>query len=248
MIGDRPVRRAVAGFVILLVAVGCRGDSDTEILVSAAASLTDAFGAIEADYERLNPGVDVVLNTGGSSTLREQILAGAPADVFAAANEANVAAIVAAGEAETDPVVFASNRMRIAVAPGNPAGVEGLSAFADEELLIGLCAAGVPCGDLAREILRQAGVNVSVDTNEPNVRALLTKVETGELDAGIVYATDIVISTVGGIEVPDQFQSAARYPIVVLKGADNPEGGQAFVDFVLSPAGQDILASYGFSA
>jgi molybdate transport system substrate-binding protein len=247
VIGDRSVRRAVAGFVMSLVVVGCGGGSDTEILVSAAASLTDAFGEIEAAYEQLNPGVDVILNTGGSSTLREQILAGAPVDVFAAANEANIAAIVAAGEAGTDPVVFASNRMQIAVPPGNPAGVEGLSAFSDEELLIGLCAAGVPCGDLAMEILGQAGIAASVDTNEPNVRALLTKVEAGELDAGIVYATDVAISTVDGIEMPDQAHSAARYPIVVLKGAGNPEGARAFVDFVLSSTGQEILAGYGFS-
>ncbi len=218
-----------------------------EVLVSAAASLTDAFGAVATAFEAANPGVDVVLNLAGSSTLRQQILEGAPADVFASADESNMERVVEAGEAAGPPAVFARNRLRIAVPPGNPAGVTGLADFADEGLLVGLCAEAVPCGAFARRALARAGVRPAVDTEEPDVRSLLTKIALGELDAGIVYATDVAPAhRVQGIAIPDDENVTARYPIVLLAHAPEPRAGAAFVAFVLSDGGQEILRQHGF--
>jgi molybdate transport system substrate-binding protein len=218
-----------------------------ELLVSAAASLTDAFGEIETSFEDANPGVDVVLNLGASSGLREQILEGAPTDVFASANNSNMDQVVEAGEAP-DPEIFVTNQLQIAVAAGNPGGVTELADFANEDLFIGLCEEGVPCGDFGREALANAGVTPAVDTNEPDVRALLGKIEAAELDAGIVYVTD-VLSTDGeveGIDIPDEDNVVAEYPIATLTNAPNPAAATAFVAFVLSDEGQAILESYGF--
>ncbi len=242
------VALAIAGVTL----GGCAASDNAagEVLVSAAASLTDAFAEIETAFEEANPGVDVVLNLGSSSTLREQILEGAPADVFASANPSNMDQVVEAGEADGEPAVFATNLLQIAVPAGNPAGVTGLEDFADETLLIGLCADDVPCGDFGREALANAGIAPAIDTNEPDVRALLTKIEAGELDAGITYVTD-VLSTDGAVEgvaIPDDGNVAARYPITALVSAPNPDGAAAFVAYVLSAEGQDILSSYGFSS
>jgi molybdate transport system substrate-binding protein len=205
---------------------------------------------VKAAFEEANPGTDVVLNLGSSSTLREQILEGAPADVFASANTSNMDQVVEAGENAVEPEIFVTNLLQIAVPAGNPAGVTGLADFADEQLLIGLCAEEVPCGEFGREALANAGVTPSIDTNEPDVRALLTKVGAGEVDAGIVYVTD-VISTDGaveGVEIPEEDNVLAEYPIAALNSAPNPDGAAAFVEFVLSDEGQSILADFGFMA
>ena len=242
-------RRLLLTFFCLLPIMACGQNVEGEILVSAAASLTDAFGEIETEFEAVNRGVDVVVNLGSSSSLREQIIEGAPADVFASANTSNMDQVVEAGEAEGGEI-FVTNLLQIAVPAGNPAGIAGLEDFANEDLLIGLCAEDVPCGDFGRQALENAGVTPAIDTNEPDVRALLTKVEAGELDAGITYVTD-VLSTDGaveGIEIPDEFNVVAEYPIAALLNAPNPDAANAFVEFVLSDDGQAILASYGFQS
>jgi len=220
-----------------------------EVLVSAAASLTDAFTDVEAAFEAANPGVDVVLNLGASSALREQILEGAPADVFASASTSNMDQVVEAGEAGNSEILV-TNLLQIAVPAGNAAGVKGLEDFANEAFLIGLCAEDVPCGDFGRQALENAGVTPAIDTNEPDVRALLTKIEAGELDAGIVYVTD-VLSTAGaveGIDIREEDNVVANYPIAALTNAPNPEAAVAFVAFVLSDEGQAILTEFGFSS
>lgn len=219
-----------------------------ELVVSAAASLTDAFRAAEAQFEKGHPEVDVVLNLAGSSSLRVQILEGAPVDVYAPADTADMTGVVAAGLAAGEPRVFATNRLEIAVPPGDPAGVRSLDDFGRGELLLGLCAEGVPCGDFARRALARAGVDPAPDTNEPDVRALLTKIEAGELDAGIVYATDVASArgSVEGIPVPDSLNVRARYPVAVLRDAPHPRAARAFVDFVLSERGRAILRRHGF--
>jgi molybdate transport system substrate-binding protein len=222
---------------------------DGSLLVSAAASLTDVFAEIESVFERSHPGVDVVLNLGNSSSLREQILEGAPADVFASANTSNMDQVVQAGEA-ANPRIFASNLLQIAVPVGNEAEVTGLADFANEELLIGLCAEDVPSGDFGRQALEKAGVTPAIDSNEPDVRALLTKIEAGELDAGIVYVTDVASAagTVEGIEISEEHNVSAHYPIAVLLNAPNSGAADAFVAFVLSDDGQEILSQFGFIA
>jgi molybdate transport system substrate-binding protein len=218
------------------------------VLVSAAASLTDAFGEIEAAFEAANPEVDVSLNFASSSTLREQILEGAPVDVYASANTANMDLVIAAVGAEKD-ATFVTNSLQIAVPEGNPGGIVGLEDFSNPDLLIGLCVASVPCGEFGREALRKAGVTPAVDTEEPDVRALLTKIESGELDAGITYVTDVQPSgAIEGIEIPREFNVVAAYPIAVLANAPHPRQAEALLDFVLSAAGQEILQSYGFGS
>lgn len=233
--------------------VACSADDPDEgerLVVSAAASLTDAFTEIESEFERLHGDVEVVLNFAGSSALREQILGGSPVDVFASADLSNMAVVVDAGETIGEPEVFAENRLQIAVPAGNPAGVEGVADFANENLLVGLCAQGVPCGDLARELLQRAGVSPAIDSNEPNVRALLTKIAAGELDAGITYVTDVIAAglAVEGLAIPDRLNLVAEYSIVAVAGGDNADGVAAFIDFMLSEEGRAIMRDHGFSA
>jgi molybdate transport system substrate-binding protein len=245
----RTTLACVLASVGLLYACADSNTSRDELLVSAAASLTDVFAGMESAFEEENPGLDVVLNLAGSSTLREQILQGAPVDVFASANMANMDVVEQAGELVGDPEVFARNRLQIAVPSGNPGGVSGLEDFSRDDLLIGLCAEPVPCGGLARQVLSKAGVTAAVDTNEPDVRALITKIELAELDAGIVYVTDVAAtgSKVKGIEIPTDLNVDAVYPIAALAGGPNPTGARAFVAFVRSERGQAILADYGFA-
>ena len=240
---DAPTRRGPDGAAAGPALAG-------RVLVSAAASLTDAFAELERAFESAHPGVDVVLNLGSSSTLRAQILEGAPVDVFASANISNMDQVAAAGGVAGEPRIFARNRLRIAVPKGNPAGVGGLRDFGRGELLLGLCAEEVPCGAFARQALARAGVVAAIDTNERDVRALLTRVELGELDAGIAYVTDVVSSRGGveGIEIPEEHNVVAEYPIAVLAGAPNPEAAAAFVAFVLSDEAQAILGKHGFIA
>ncbi len=234
--------------VTAFLTVGCSSAGSQEVLVSAAASLTDVFATIEAAFEETHPDIDVVVNLGGSSALREQLLSGAPADVFASANQSNMESVAAAGLVSGGVTVFATNHLEIAVPRGNPAGVVGLGDFDDESLLLGLCAATVPCGDFARMSLASAGVEPMADTNEPSVRALLTKIAAGELDAGIVYATDVASGgeLVDGLPIAAGNNIVAHYPIAVLNAGDNIEGARAFVDFLTSPEGQQILADDGF--
>jgi len=220
-----------------------------DITVFAAASLTDAFDEVGAAFEKDNPDVEVEFNYGPSSGLREQILQGAPADVFASANTSNMDQVVEGGAAK-DPQNFVTNQLQIAVPAGNEAGVTGLADFAQANLLIGLCAEDVPCGEFGREALANAGVTPSIDTNEADVRSLLTKVESGDLDAGIVYITDVKAAgdKVEGIDIPADDNVTATYPIAALTDSKNAEVAQAFVDFVLSDEGQAILADHGFGS
>ncbi len=221
-----------------------------DITVYAAASLTDAFGEAADAFEEAHPGVTVELNFAASSALREQILAGAPADVFASANTSNMDQVTAADAAEGEPEIFALNTLEIAVPAGNEAGVDGLDDFGNPDLLIGLCAAEVPCGQFGREALSKAGVTPAEDTDEADVRALLTKVESGDLDAGLVYTTDVLAAgdDVDGVEVPDEFNVVAEYPIASLSASASPDVAATFVEFILSPDGQDILESFGFQS
>jgi molybdate transport system substrate-binding protein len=219
------------------------------ITVFAAASLTEVFGALETAFEELHPSADVVLNLGGSGALATQIIEGAPADVFAAASEPPMTTVTDAGDA-TDATIFTTNTLEIAVPPGNPAGVEGLADIANPDLTIALCDPSVPCGAAAETLMHLAGLQPAPDTLEEDVKAVLTKIELGEADAGLVYVTDVVAAgdRVEGIEVPEAADVINRYPIAVVTEAPNPEGAQAWLDFVLSEEGQAALADAGFVA
>ena len=217
------------------------------LTVFAAASLTDSFQQLGDQFQATHPGVRVEFNFAASSALREQIIGGAPADVFASANESNMAQVVDAGLA-TGPTPFVTNDLQIAVPPDNPGQVAGLSDFGKADLLIGLCAEEVPCGQFGREALTKAGVTPSIDTNEPDVRSLLTKVENGDLDAGIVYHTDVLAAgdAVRGIVIPNDQNVVATYPIAALSDSDHTDLAAAFVEYVRSPAGPQVLESFGF--
>jgi molybdate transport system substrate-binding protein len=219
------------------------------VTVFAAASLTETFDALATAFEQKHPNVDVVLSYGGSSGLATQITEGAPADVFAAANESTMKTVTDDGDA-TDPTIFTTNTLELVVPAGNPAGITGLADLANADLAIALCDPAVPCGSAAQQLLDAAGVTASPDTLEEDVKAVLTKVELGEADAGLVYVTDVQSAgeKVEGIEVPEAQDVINRYPIAVLADAPNPDAARAWVDFILSDEGQSALAGAGFVA
>lgn len=242
----RPLVLAAA--LVLGACTSSDGDSEATVVVFAAASLTDAFTDIAAAFEAAEPGIGVQLSFAGSAALREQVLDGAPADVIATANRSVLGDLVRDGALTDVPEVFALNELRLAVPAGNPAGVSGPADLTDDDLLVGLCGAQVPCGALAREALALAGVEASVDTEEADVRSLLAKLAEGELDAGIVYASDIVAADgrVEAIDAAGDLGVLAAYPIAVLDGAPNPDAAETFVAFVRSDEGQQILGDAGF--
>lgn len=218
---------------------------DGEVSVYAAASLAGAFDEIATAFTAEHPDVTVVPVYDGSSTLVTQILEGAPADVFASADEANMDK---AGDAAVDPELFASNTLVIAVPAGNPKGIADLADLADlADVTTVLCAAEVPCGAASAKLLDAAGVSIEAASLEQNVTAVLTKVETDEADAGLVYATDVIgRDDVEGVVPENADDVVNHYPIAALADAPNPDAAQAFVAFVLSDAGQAILAEFGF--
>lgn len=217
---------------------------DGEVSVYAAASLAGAFDEIATAFTDVHPDVTVVPVYDGSSTLVTQILEGAPADVFASADEANMDK---AGDVAVDPALFAANTLVIAVTAGNPKGIADLADLTDVTTV--LCAAEVPCGAASAKLLDAAGVTIEAASLEQNVTAVLTKVETGEADAGLVYATDAIgRDDVEGVVPENADDVVNHYPIAALEDAPNPDAAQAFVDFVLSDAGQAILAGHGFGA
>ena len=237
----------VVSMTLLLVLGACSRQKTDRLVVSAASSLSGVLDALAARFESENPGVDIVVNYAASSLLREQILAGAPVDVFASANTTTMESVVDAGLVSGSPVVFATNTLELAVPKGNPGGVSGLDDLADGGLLIGLCAVSAPCGALAQTVLASADVVPNVDTYEPNVRSLLTKIEVGELDAGLVYITDVVTSENADpihLEFLEAF--AVSYPIAAMQAADDASLAAEFVGYVASPEARAILKSYGF--
>ncbi len=214
-------------------------------MVFAASSLTDVFARLESEFEAARPGIDIVVSHDGSSALAAQIEQGAPADVFAAADEVTMARVLA--EADGVPQVFARNRLAIAVEPGNPHRISGLADLADPRLVVVLAAPEVPAGAYAAEVLRRSGVAVSPDSLEHNVRAVAAKVALGEADAGIVYRTDVLAEgdRLDEVTIDDDHNEVADYPIVVV---DDGELARAFVDFVLGEHGSDALDDSGFEA
>jgi molybdate transport system substrate-binding protein len=251
-------RRPLAALALLALSLGGCGTADPPggdgtagvpggITVFAAASLTESFDKLGTRFEAANPGAEVTINYGGSSALAKQINEGAPADVFASASPKNMAEVTGAGNA-SGPTTFVSNTLMIAVPKGNPGGVEGLADFADDGRKIALCAEEVPCGAAAAKVFDAAGITPRPDTFERDVKAVLTKVSLGEVDAALVYRTDVRAAgdEVEGIEFPEAKDAVNEYPIVVLKEAPNAETAQAFVDFVLSDEGEAVLTKAGF--
>jgi molybdate transport system substrate-binding protein len=220
------------------------------VTVFAAASLTESFNKIGKNFEAANPGTKVTFNFAGSSALATQINQGAPADVFASAAPANMKTVTDAGNGAGTPVTFVKNQLVIAVPKGNPKGVKGLSDLTGAGVKVALCAEQVPCGAAARKALDAATVKLTPVTLEQDVKAALSKVKLGEVDAALVYRTDAkaAASDVDGVEFPESAGAVNEYPIVVLKYAPNKAGAMAFVAFVRSDKGKAVLDAAGFQA
>jgi molybdate transport system substrate-binding protein len=253
----RSVLLLAALLVVVVFATASAGASRAtakpsgSITVSAAASLTEAFTAIGEKFQKQNPKATVTFNFGSSSNLVTQILGGAPADVYASADLTTMDELVAGGQVTDTPTPFARNEMQIAVKPGNPMKVTSVANLAKLGT-VSLCGATVPCGVYAGRVLKKADVTIpeSSVTRGVDAKATIAAVAQGDANAAIVYATDVMAAgtTVAAVDIPADQNVIAVYPIAPIESSSNPRLASAFVMFVASPAGQKILAKYGFLA
>lgn len=240
---------------LLLAACGGTGSAPPAggpsgpINVFAAASLTDAMKAIGPGFQREHPGTSLRFNFAGSTALVTQIVQGAPADVLASADQPNMQKAIDAGATSGTIRSFAGNRLQIVVAAGNPKAVRGLADLSAPSLVVVLCAPAVPCGGYAAQALARAGVKLTPRSQEQDVKGVVTKVALHEADAGIVYVTDVRSggAQVQGVDIPEGSNVVVTYPVAAIRGGPNPAGGRAFADYLLTPAAQSVLASYGFT-
>ncbi|GLY08632.1 MULTISPECIES: molybdate ABC transporter substrate-binding protein [Actinoplanes] len=252
------MRLRAAALAALVLLSGCGSTSDDEatpaesggvtgtVTVFAAASLTESFTTIGEQFEQKNPGTTVTFSFAGSSALATQINEGAPADVFASAAPKNMDAVTSA----VTPTTFAKNQLVIAVAKGNPKGITGLAGLTGADLKVALCAEAVPCGAAAETATEAAGVTITPVTLEQDVKAALSKVKLGEVDASLVYRTDAkaAAADVDAVEFPESEKAINDYPIAVLKEAKNPVGAQAFVAYIGTDEAKAVLTEAGFQA
>ena len=242
--------------VAALALAGCGGGDDDaggssgattpgELKVFAAASLTAAFTRLGDQYAAANGGDKVTFNFAGSQALATQIQQAAPADVFASADITNMDKVK---DLVGAPQIFASNQLQIVVEKGNPRNVQGLDDLANPDLKVVLAAPEVPVGKYGQQALEKAGVTVKPVSQEQDVKAVVSKVSLGEADAGIAYVTDVTAGgdKVEGVEIPEDQNVVATYPIATVKAAKDQQGAQAFLDLVLSAEGQQVLKEYGF--
>ncbi|WP_370063848.1 molybdate ABC transporter substrate-binding protein [Streptacidiphilus sp. MAP5-3] len=221
-----------------------------KITVFAAASLKDTFTTLAKEFEAAHPGTSVTFSFGGSDTLAASIVNGAPADVFASASTTTMQTVTAKGDNAGAPVDFAKNELEIAVAPGNPKQITSLAQLADPKYKVALCAKTVPCGAAAVKALAAADIKLTPVTLEQDVTSALTKVELGEVDAALVYQTDVkgADKKVTGVNFPQAAKAITTYPVVALKGSSNSATAQAFAAFVASAQGEQVLQAAGFQA
>ena len=240
------MRLGAALITLALVAPACSSSDDADsVLVFAAASLAEAFTEIENAFETSHPDIDVVVNFGASSTLATQIANGAPVDVFASADETNMKTV--ADLIDGDIRTFATNQLRIITRSGNPLGITSLDDLSDPSVLVVTCAPEVPIGAYTRDVLTRSGVEIRPVSFEESVKGIVTKVITGEADAGIVYTTDVIAagSAATGVEIPADLNVAVTYPVA----RRTPErSAELFVDFLTSPEGVAVLTTHGFGS
>jgi molybdate transport system substrate-binding protein len=261
---ERQLPRRIIGFsilVLLAVSTTACGFSTTSspasdgsvtgsLTVSAASSLQGAFTDMKTAFEKANRGVKVTVNFGASSTLAQQIIDGAPIDVFASADEANMTKISDAKLLSDAPTLFATNSLEVIVRKGNPSKIASLSDISEPGLIYVTCATQVPIGKYSAQVLQKAGVTVAPASLEPDVKSIVAKVIAGEADAGIVYATD-VIATQGaaeGVVIPTDVNVTADYPIAAVSTSTNRAAAQAWIALVRGIEGQAILKGYGFGS
>jgi molybdate transport system substrate-binding protein len=220
-----------------------------DLTVFAATSLTETFTELKSQFETDNPGVTVKYNFGASSDLAQQIVQGAPADVFASASDATMKTVTDAGAAAGSPAEFASNVLAIATPPGNPKGITGFADLAKPDLKVVVCAPQVPCGAAEQKIEQATGTKLSPVSQEPDVKSTLSKVSSGDADAGLVYKTDVnsAGNTVQGIDFPEAQKAVTNYPIAVLKSAPQADLASRFQAMVTGDAGKKALQAVGFT-
>jgi molybdate transport system substrate-binding protein len=218
------------------------------LTVLAAASLTTSFNKIKADFESAHPGVTVKLTYDGSSTLVQQISNGVAADVFASADQANMDKVTKAGLNDGAPQLFARNKLEIAVPPSNPKNIAGFADLAKPGVVVVVCADAVPCGAAALKVEQATAVKITPASKETAVTGVLSKVESGDADAGLVYLTDVESagSKVKGVPFPEADKAINDYPITVLKDAPQAALAKEFVDFVRGEQGRKELGAVGF--
>lgn len=252
----KPFAAVAAGAALMLT--GCSGggneatDSDAsagaepqELTVYAAASLTNAFTDIGDAFMEENEGTDVRFEFDGSSALVDKIKQGAPADVFASADQRNMKKATDA-DVVNEPIEFTDNQLVLIVPKGNPAGITGLNDSLEGTKLI-ICAPEVPCGNLTKQVAKEAGVELKPVSEEQKVTDVRGKIESGEGDAGLVYTTDAMAAGDKVEVIPMDVVGTNIYPIAVVKDSKNPELAQQFIDYVLGDKGQEIMKSYGFT-
>jgi molybdate transport system substrate-binding protein len=217
------------------------------ITVFAAASLMETFTKIGTQFEAAHKGDTVKFSFGPSDGLATQITSGAPADVFASASPTTMDTVVKAGDA-SNPQNFAKNTMEVAVPPNNPAKVSSVNDLAKKSVKVALCQPQVPCGVVAAQVFKNAGITVKPVTLEADVDSVVTQVETGNVDAGMVYVTNVLSAgtKLKGITIPANVNASTLYPIATIKSSKHESIAKEFVDYVLSPAGQQVLTAAGF--
>jgi molybdate transport system substrate-binding protein len=247
----------IAAVLATVAAAGCSSSSTTPssggssstgtITVFAAASLMQTFTKIGQQFQAAHKGDTVKFSFGPSSGLAAQINSGAPADVFASASPTNMQQVVSAGDA-SNPQTFVKNTMEVAVPPNNPGHVTSVKDLAKSSVKVALCQPQVPCGVVAAEVFKNAGIAVKPVTLETDVDSVVTQVETGNVDAGMVYVTNVLSegTKLKGITIPANVNASTLYPIATIKSSKHASIAKEFVDYVLSPAGQQVLTAAGF--
>ncbi|HVQ87743.1 MAG TPA: molybdate ABC transporter substrate-binding protein [Actinomycetes bacterium] len=223
--------------------------ADQTLTVLAASSLTGSFTDLASQFEDAHPGSSVALSFGSSSTLATQVIDGAPADVLATASPGSMQPVVDEGLTEGRPQLLAENSVAIAMPPDNPAGLKQLDDLANADVKVAVCVETAPCGSVANDLFDLAKIDVTPVTQEVDVKSVLAKVTTGEVDAGVVYVTDVQAAgdQVAELPVPKQYTVTTDYLVASLKDAAEPDLASEFTDFVLSPQGQQVLADAGFT-
>ncbi|WP_407560054.1 molybdate ABC transporter substrate-binding protein [Streptomyces sp. 184] len=227
---------------------GGSGELSGEVTVFAAASLTESFEKLGAQFEKKHPGTKVTFSFGGSDALAASITGGAPADVFASASPTTMDLVTDAGVAAGTPATFVRNQLEIATLPGNPDGITSLKDLTGSGLKVVLCDEAVPCGAAAQKALDAASLKLTPVSYEEDVKSALNKVVLKEADAAVVYETDVQAAgdKVEGVDFPESADAINDYPITLLKDAPNADAAEAFVELVQSAEGQKVLTGAGF--
>ena len=249
--GRPPLRfwRPLVAVAFGLILTSCTATQASEgtITVLGAASLTEAFDEIASAFEADHEGIRVHLSFDGSARLATSIVEGAPADLFASADQATMDTVRDADRLTGEQSIFATNVLQIVVPDGNPLDIESLADLGRSDVTLSLCGAEVPCGAYAAQAFERAGLATPAAGDQGNVKGVLAQVQLGEADAGIVYRTDVLAAEgVEGVDLDAAARAATTYAGSVLADASNPEVAAAFLGFLLSERAQAILNRFGF--